>query len=56
MIFDRPALRRHRNRAAPHVDRVAPVLQEVAERLLDRLEDTESLRALRPAVPAGARD
>ena len=40
MIFDRPALRRHRNRAAPHVDRVAPVLQEVAERLLDRLEDT----------------
>ena len=40
IIFDRPALRRHRDRAASHVDRVAPVLQEVAERLLDRLEDT----------------
>ncbi len=40
LIFDRPALRRHRDRAARHVARVAPVLQEVAERLLDRLDDT----------------
>ncbi len=40
LIFDRPALRRHRDRAARHVERVAPVLQDVADRLLDRLDDT----------------
>ena len=40
IVFDRPALRRHRDRAAHRVDRVTPVLQEVADRLLDRLDDT----------------
>jgi NADH dehydrogenase [ubiquinone] 1 alpha subcomplex assembly factor 5 len=39
-VFDRAAVRRHRDRAAPHVDRVADVLRDAAERLLDRLDDT----------------
>jgi len=39
-VFDRAAARRHRDRAAPHVDRVADVLRDAAERLLDRLDDT----------------
>ena len=38
-VFDRAAVRRHRDRAAPHVDRVADVLRDAAERLLDRLDD-----------------
>ena len=40
MVFDRAAVRRHRDRAAPLVDAVAPVLAEAAARLLDRLDDT----------------
>jgi NADH dehydrogenase [ubiquinone] 1 alpha subcomplex assembly factor 5 len=40
LVFDRPAVRRHRDRAAPLVERVRPVLQEAAERLIDRLDDT----------------
>lgn len=40
LIFDRLALRRHRDRAAGRVNLVAPILQEVADRLLDRLDDT----------------
>jgi SAM-dependent methyltransferase len=40
LIFDRAAVRRHRDRAATRVDRVVDVLQEAAERLLDRLDDT----------------
>ena len=39
-IFDRRAVRLHRDRAATTVARVAPVLAEIAERLLDRLDDT----------------
>ncbi len=39
-VFDRAAVRRHRDRAAPIVDRVADVLRDAAERLLDRLDDT----------------
>ena len=39
-LFDRPAHRRHRDRASATVDRVAPVLRDAAERLLDRLDDT----------------
>lgn len=39
-LFDRIAHRRHRDRAAATVDRVAPILRDVAERLLDRLDDT----------------
>jgi len=38
--FDRALLRRRRARAAAHVGQVAPVLADVAERLLDRLDDT----------------
>jgi NADH dehydrogenase [ubiquinone] 1 alpha subcomplex assembly factor 5 len=39
-VFDRAAVRRHRDRAASQVDRVADVLRDAAERLLDRLDDT----------------
>lgn len=39
-VFDRAAVRRHRDRAAPMVGRVADVLHDAAERLLDRLDDT----------------
>ena len=39
-VFDRRAVRLHRDRAARHTTRVAPVLAEVADRLLDRLDDT----------------
>lgn len=40
LVFDRRAVRLHRDRAAASVAAVAPVLQAVAERLLDRLDDT----------------
>ena len=40
IVFDRAAVRRHRDRAAPRVGAVAAVLQDAAERLLDRLDDT----------------
>ena len=40
IVFDRAAVRRHRERAATTVERVAPVLADVAERLLERLDDT----------------
>ncbi len=53
IIFDRPALRRQRDRAAATVDRVAPVLGEVAERLLDRLDDTT--RRFTHALDVGGR-
>ncbi len=39
-VFDRRAVRLHRDRAAALVGRVRPVLAEVADRLLDRLDDT----------------
>jgi len=39
-VFDRQAIRLHRARAAGLLPRVAPVLADVAERLLDRLDDT----------------
>ena len=39
-IFDRGVVRRHRDRAARTVSMVADVLQDAAERLLDRLDDT----------------
>ncbi|WP_200306915.1 methyltransferase domain-containing protein, partial [Paracraurococcus ruber] len=39
-VFDRRLLRRRRDRAAATVDRVAPVLEAAADRLLDRLDDT----------------
>lgn len=38
-VFDRHAVRLHRDRAAAKVGRVAEVLQDAAERLVDRLDD-----------------
>jgi SAM-dependent methyltransferase len=39
-VFDRALVRRRRDRAAATVQRVAPILEACAERLLDRLDDT----------------
>jgi SAM-dependent methyltransferase len=39
-IFDGLAVRRHRERAAARINQVAPVLDALAARLLDRLDDT----------------
>ena len=39
-VFDRRAVRLHRDRAAAQVHNVRDVLREAAERLLDRLDDT----------------
>jgi NADH dehydrogenase [ubiquinone] 1 alpha subcomplex assembly factor 5 len=39
-VFDRGAVRRHRDRAAATVGRVADILRDAADRLLDRLDDT----------------
>ena len=39
-IFDRTAVRHHRDRAAATVDRVQDVLADMAERLVDRIDDT----------------
>ena len=52
-VFDRRAVRLHRDRAAGRVARVAPVLAEVAERLLDRLDDT--VRTFARALDVGGR-
>ncbi len=52
-VFDRRAVRLHRDRAAPLVGRVQPVLREVAERLLDRLDDTT--RRFHRALDLGGR-
>ena len=40
LIFDRRAVRLHRDRAARTVHQVAGILHDAAERLLDRLDDT----------------
>lgn len=39
-IFDFEAMVKHRNRAAGRLAAIRPVLEELAERLLDRLDDT----------------
>lgn len=52
-IFDRGAVRRHRDRAARSVGRVADVLRDAAERLLDRLDDTT--RQFTQALDVGGR-
>jgi len=39
-VFDRALVRRRRDRAAATVGRVAPILEDCADRLLDRLDDT----------------
>jgi SAM-dependent methyltransferase len=53
LIFDRDAVRLHRERAAATVDRVADVLRDAAERLLDRLDDTN--RRFVDALDVGGR-
>jgi len=42
LVFDRLAVRRHRDRAAASVGRVACVLEEAAERLVERLDDVKA--------------
>lgn len=53
LVFDRLAVRRHRDRAARTVHQVADVLQDAAERLLDRLDDTN--RQFAEALDVGGR-
>ncbi len=53
LVFDRLAVRRHRDRAAQTVDQVADVLRDAAERLLDRLDDTS--RRFTDALDIGGR-
>ncbi len=52
-VFDRGAVRRHHDRAAATVAHVAPVLEEVADRLLDRLDDIK--RRFTRALDLGGR-
>ena len=51
--FDRAAVRRHRDRAAARVDQVADLLRDLAERLVDRLDDTT--RPFAAALDLGGR-
>lgn len=52
-VFDRRAVRRHRDRAAPRVGLVAEILRDTADRLLDRLDDTT--RRFATALDIGGR-
>jgi NADH dehydrogenase [ubiquinone] 1 alpha subcomplex assembly factor 5 len=52
-VFDRAAVRRHRDRAAATVDRAADLLRDAAERLLDRLDDIA--RRFTAALDVGGR-
>jgi SAM-dependent methyltransferase len=52
-VFDRPAVRRHRDRAAATADAVEPILRDVADRLLDRLDDIS--RTFTRALDIGGR-
>ena len=52
-VFDRRAVRRHRDRAAALVAAVEPLLRDAAERLLDRLDDTT--RRFGQALDVGGR-
>jgi SAM-dependent methyltransferase len=53
IIFDLEAVRKHRDRAAVRLGRVTPVLEDLAARLLDRLDDTT--RKFQPALDFGGR-
>lgn len=53
IVFDRHAVRLHRDRAAATVGRVAEILNDCAERLLDRLDDTT--RTFSRALDVGGR-
>ncbi len=52
-LFDRRAVRQHRDRAVGQVSAVAGLLRELAERLLDRLDDTT--RRFSRALDVGGR-
>jgi SAM-dependent methyltransferase len=52
-VFDRTAVRHHRDRAARRVDEVSDLLADCAERLLDRLDDTS--RRFSRALDVGGR-
>jgi SAM-dependent methyltransferase len=52
-IFDAQAVRRHRQRAAATVGKIAPVLDQLAAPLLDRLDDTTA--TFRTALDFGGR-
>jgi NADH dehydrogenase [ubiquinone] 1 alpha subcomplex assembly factor 5 len=52
-IFDFDAVRRHRDRAARRIAHLAPVLSDLAERVLDRLDDTS--RRFATALDFGGR-
>ena len=52
-VFDRQAVRHHRDRAARSVSQVVDVLRDAAERLLDRLDDTN--RSFADALDVGGR-
>ena len=52
-VFDRAAVRRHRDRAAASVAAVADILRDAADRLLDRLDDTT--RRFTAALDVGGR-
>jgi NADH dehydrogenase [ubiquinone] 1 alpha subcomplex assembly factor 5 len=52
-IFDRMSVRRHRERAAPLIGRVAPLLDAAAGRLVERLDDTT--RRFHQALDLGGR-
>ncbi len=53
LVFDRRAVRHHRDRASTQLAAVAPVLRDAAERLLDRLDDTT--RRFERALDVGGR-
>jgi SAM-dependent methyltransferase len=53
LVFDRAAVRRHRDRAAATVGSVSDILRDAAERLIDRLDDTT--RAFTQALDVGGR-
>jgi NADH dehydrogenase [ubiquinone] 1 alpha subcomplex assembly factor 5 len=52
-VFDRTAVRRHRDRAARTLHRVTDILHDAADRLLDRLDDTN--RRFTDALDVGGR-
>src|ERR1700687_659373 len=52
-VFDRRAVRRHRDRVAPNEGSVADVLRDCADRLLDRLDDVT--RRFARALDVGGR-
>lgn len=52
-IFDFAAVRQHRDRAAGRISRVAPVLDDLAGRVLERLDDTQ--RRFATALDFGGR-